>query len=133
MNAPRTFWISLIVGFLVLGLETIALLQSRTIAQSTLSHAVWRRVYHWRYLFGFVLGLASTFVWYPSMINGERFKVLGIPFVMMMLDGAGKDYIGSLTFPSFLANMIVWLLIPDLVLWLWAKGVHASPASLSNR
>jgi len=62
------------------------------------------------------------------MINGERFKVLGIPFLMMMLDKDGKDYVGSITIPSFFANMVVWLLIPNLVLWLWARRVHTSPA-----
>jgi len=128
MNAPPTFWVSLVVGFLVLGLETIAWLQNRTIARSTQRRAPWRRIYRWRYLLGFVLGVASTFVWYPSMINGERFKVLGIPFLMMMLDKDGKDYVGSITIPSFFANMVVWLLIPNLVLWLWARRVHTSPA-----
>jgi hypothetical protein len=128
MDAPWTFWTLLVVGFLVLGLETIALLRNRIIARSAPRHSAWSRIYRWRFLLGFLLGVASLFIWYPSVYPGDRFKVFGIPFVFMLFDQAGKDYVGSLTFPSFLADMIVWLLIPDLVLWLWARRVYASAA-----
>jgi hypothetical protein len=47
----------------------------------------------------------------------------------MLLDQAGKDYIGILTIPSFLADIVVWLLIPDLLLWLWAKRMHGAIAN----
>jgi hypothetical protein len=113
------------MGFLVLTLEIAALLQNLTFARSMSGHAAWLLIYRRRYLFGIVLGVASTFLWYPSFINGERFMVLGLPFVIMLLDQAGKDYIGFLTFPSFLADMVVWLLIPDLLLWPWARRVAA--------
>jgi hypothetical protein len=128
VNTSWAFWMSLIVGFLVLTLEVVAFFQNRALAQSFSGGAAWLRIYRWRYLLGFILGITSTLFWYPSHINGERFKVLGLPFTIMLLGHDGKDYVGTLTFPSFLADMVVWALIPDLFLWLWARRVHASPA-----
>lgn len=109
-------------------LETTALWQNRKFAKLTPRDRAWQRVYRWRYLFGLVLAIASTFLWYPSLINGERFKVVGLPFVIMLFDQAGKDYIGTLTIPSFLADIVVWLLIPDLLLWIWTKRMHGATA-----
>jgi hypothetical protein len=128
MNVPWTFWLSLFAGFIIVVLETIALWQNRKFAKLTPRDSAWQRVYRWRYLFGLVLAVASTFLWYPSLIDGERFKVVGLPFVIMLFDQAGKDYVGTLTFPSFLADIVVWLLIPDLSLWLWSKRMNGTTA-----
>jgi hypothetical protein len=126
MNVPLMFWVWLLVGFIVVALETIALWQNRKFAKLMPRERAWRRVYRWRYLLGLVLAVASTFLWYPSFFNGERFTVVGLPFVIMLFDQAGKDYIGTLTIPSFLADIVVWLLIPDLLLWLWAKRMDGT-------
>ena len=128
MKVTWTFWASLFAGFLVLTLEVVAFFQNRTLAKSMAERAAWLCIYRWRYLLGLGLGIGSTFLWYPSLISGERLRVVGLPFMIMMLDQAGKDYVGSLTFPSFLADMIVWLFFPDLLLWLCGRRMHVSRA-----
>ena len=121
--------ISLVAGFMILALETIALWQNRKFARLTPRESAWQRFYRWRYLLGLALAVASTFLWYPSLINGERFKVVGLPFVVALFDQAGKDYVGTLTIPSFLSDFVVWLLIPDLLLWIWTKRMHRTTAT----
>ena len=128
MNVPLTFWVSLIVGFMIVVLETIAFWQNRKFAKFTPRESAWQRVYRWRYALGFLLAVASNFLWYPSLINGERFKVVGLPFVVALFDQAGRDYVGTLTVPSFLADFVVWLLIPDLLLWIWTKRMRRTTA-----
>ncbi len=96
----------------------VALYRNRITTKSMATNTTWRLAYRWRLLFGFVLAIASTFIWYPISIHGEQFKALGVPFQIMLFDAAGKDYIGLLTMPSFFANVMIWLLVPDLVLWL---------------
>jgi hypothetical protein len=36
-------------------------------------------------------------------------------------DSAGRDYVGPLTMPGVIANMIFWALVPQIILNIWGK------------
>ena len=83
------------------------------------ARSVWLHLYRWRGLVGVVFAIASAFIGYPVSDAGERYRVLGVPFLAAAFDSASRDYVGPLTLLSFLANALVWFFLPQIVLFCW--------------
>ncbi len=82
---------------------------------------LWSRVWRWRWLIGGAVGIASCFLSYSIQSGTQRYTVYGIPFVSYVFDGNGRDYVGALTLPALVLNVVTWALVPQLVLWEWVR------------
>ena len=76
-------------------------------------------------LLGVLLGAASwplTFwMGYPIHVDAEVGRVVGFPFFVAYFDSEGRDYVGVLTMPGVVANCLFWFLLPQLVVYLFAR------------
>ena len=108
-----------IVGALIVVGECFAARSNRSASEQAKARSVWLHLYRWRGLVGVVFAIASAFIGYPVSDAGERYRVLGVPFLAAAFDSAGRDYVGPLTLLSFLANALVWFFLPQIVLFCW--------------
>jgi len=69
---------------------------------------------------GLVIGAATWpltyWMTYPISNEGERWWVVGFPFLVAVFDSEGRDYVGPLTMPGVVANGLFWFLVPQIVL-----------------
>ena len=74
----------------------------------------------------------SLFFFYPN----DGGKVFGIPFLWAYFDKTGADYVGPLTGLALVANGIVWLLFPQIILsimiWFRLSRLHRPVADISR-
>ena len=114
------FIVSLCIGVLLLAVEAFATWKNRRLAQRATSAKRWCLFYRWRYVGGAILAVASVFMGYPMYVDAERYWVVGVPFFVAAFDSSGTDFVGPFTVPLLVANAVVWLLFPNLLLWCWA-------------
>ena len=113
------FIIGLITGLLALVGAFFAGWSNRFAVEHSTASWTWLRTYRWRWLGGTVFAIASAFAQYPVSVGGERYRVIGFPFMAGALDSAGRDYIGSLTIVLLLGNAAIWFFLPQFVLFFW--------------
>jgi hypothetical protein len=108
-----------IVGALIVVGECFVARSNRSASKQAEVSSAWLHVYRWRWLVGVVFAIASAFIGYPVTDAGERYRVLGVPFLAAAFDSGGRDYVGPLTLPAFVANTVVWFFLPQIVLFCW--------------
>src|SRR5687768_2950578 len=117
------------LGFTLIALEIVAARKNRSFAAQRVASREWAFAYRWRLLFGIPLAVASAFIQYPIYGEGERYQVAGFPCMVAAFDSAGRDYVGPLSVPSWIANGLLWLFFPAVILWIWSwfkrDAVHA--------
>lgn len=112
-----------ILGVSLIALEVLASRSNRRIAAALPSSGSrWRSAYRWRFLVGAPLAVASAFISYPLSGGEDQYQVHGFPFMVMAIDQRGWDYVGFLSVPFLVLNGLIWLFLPSLVLWCWARG-----------
>jgi len=84
----------------------------------------WRKLRWLSFLFGGALAF-STLYWptafgYAYQMDDGLGRVVGLPFLVAIFDGRGRDLVGPLTLPSAIANAFVWLSLPAMGLALYA-------------
>jgi hypothetical protein len=111
-----------IFGVVLIALEVFASRSNRRVA-AALPPAVssWRSIYRWRFLLGAPLAVASAFISYPLSGGEDQYQVHGFPFMVMAIDQRGWDYVGFLSIPFLVLNGLIWLFLPSLALWCWAR------------
>jgi len=83
----------------------------------------WLRLYRWRWFALVTLGAAAYYMtWHITGVDCERLRIAGFPFPAAAFDSRGADYVGPLTLPFMLLDILTWALIPDLCLYAW-RGV----------
>lgn len=115
------YWILLVAGLMVLALEIFASRRNHITAQAPDVVAAWRFAHKWLLLFGIPFAVASFFMGYPTSGEGEKYEVIGVPFLVAAFDSAGRDYVGLLSVPSLVANALLWLFVPAVALWVWSR------------
>jgi len=103
-------------GFLMLIASGASLFFNRRLAIDG-RPGLWRWIWNHRWNLGVLLGIASPFMGYHVSDGKEPWKVVGVPFPSAMFDAKGLDYVGPLTGPFMVLNVLFWLLLPQLVLW----------------
>src|SRR5579871_829283 len=83
----------------------------RTLAVDDLPKS-WRRRRFIALIFGLVLGVST--LWHAYPLNGG--SVAGVPFMAAWFDSKGRDYVGLITLPAMLGNLVFWFLAPQIVL-----------------
>lgn len=82
--------------------------------------AKWRLLRLSALALGVVLGVATwpLTVWmgYPIETPSGVGRVVGLPFFVAFFDSAGRDYVGPLTTPAAIANVVFWFMVPQLAL-----------------
>lgn len=77
----------------------------------------------------FVIGIpAGLATWPLTYWMGYRvetadgvYRIVGIPFMVACFDSAGRDYVGPLTMPGVIANIVFWSLLPQVFLLFWGR------------
>ena len=65
--------------------------------------------------FPLVLGYHRTF-------DDGRWWFAGLPFFEACFDSRGRDFIGEFTLPAVIGNAVFWFLVPQIVLFLYARS-----------
>ena len=79
---------------------------------------LWRRLRRFAWGIGVALGVASIFMFIPNTgSDGLRYRTHGIPFPAFEFDEKGRDYVGPLSMPFMVLNVLFWLLLPQFILW----------------
>jgi len=116
-----------VVGLLIAIGEFFAARSNRFAFKQAQASALWLRVYRWRWLVGVLFAIASAFIYYPMTGGEERYRVMGLPFMVAAFDSAGRDYVGPLTTPSFLANAAIWFFLPHVAFFSWRFASGTKP------
>ena len=116
-----------VVGLLIAIGEFFSARSNRSTFTQAQASAVWLRVYRWRWVIGVLFAIASAFIYYPMTGGEERYRVMGFPFMVAAFDSAGRDYVGPLTTPSFLANAAIWFFLPHVAFFLWRFAGGTKP------
>jgi len=70
---------------------------------------------------------------YPVTGNhGQKYILLGIPFVAAAFDDKGADYVSFLTPVFMAANAVFWLLLPQFFLWVWQKIMQRQKGGITT-
>ena len=116
-----------IFGVLLIVLEALASRANRRLAANLAeSKCKWLWVYRWRFALGAPLAVASAFVSYPLSGGTDQYQVTGFPFMVMAIDQRGWDYVGFMSIPSLIINGLIWLCLPSLGLWSWARRARVA-------
>src|SRR4051794_19204880 len=111
-----------ILGIALIMLEILASRSNQRVAVSLPPPKIkWHKAYRWRLLVGAPLAVAQYFISYPLAGGQDQYQVHGFPFMVMAIDQRGWDYTGFLSIPFLMLNALIWLFLPSLVLWCWAK------------
>jgi hypothetical protein len=110
----------LIVGILLLAAEIYAVRQNRKSVAEAKYSTRWRAFYRWQLAIGVPLAVAAAFISYPVSGGTDRYKVSGIPFIVLAIDQRGWDYVSPFGVLSLLLNFVAWVLMPALALWGWS-------------
>jgi len=108
----------IILGGVLLLLSLVTLFRNLGVditGMSRLSRYLW----HFRWILGAALGVASFFFSYrmESPTTDDVYQVHGWPFFAYAFDQRGWDYVGPLTLPFIFLNLVVWALLPQLLVW----------------
>lgn len=112
----------IIIGMLLIALEVLASRRNRRFVAS-LYDKKWLWVYRWRFVLGVPLAITSVFVSYPLSVGEDQYQVSGFPFMVMVIDQNGWDYVGFMSIPFLIINGFIWFCIPSLVLWGWSQKI----------
>ena len=78
-----------------------------------------------------LLAVAAGFCVYPVTGRaGAHYRVWGFPFMAAAFDSSGLGYVSPLSTLLIGLDVLTWVLLPDLFLWLWrlyARGRRGSP------
>lgn len=109
-----------IIGMLILIIEVVATSSNIRTRKFDGRNQRWGKYYLWAWIIGIPLVALSVFIWYPTKgIHGQNYRIYGMPFVACVFDEKGADYVGIMTPVFMAANAIVWLLFPQLFVWVW--------------
>jgi hypothetical protein len=112
-----------VLGVVLIVLEVLASRSNRRFSEALTSpQSRWHSAYRWRFLVGAPLAVASALVSYPLSGGEDQYQVHGFPFMVMAIDQRGWDYVGFLSMPFLVINGLIWLFLPSLVLWAWARS-----------
>jgi len=98
------------LGFLIAEIWAVVFVR-RALKAGRLSQ-YWRR---WRMVAFAIGGLLMFLIPLQEYPLGSG-RAKGIPFFAAWFDAEGRDYVGVITLPAALGNMVVWFLAPQLVL-----------------
>lgn len=112
----------IIIGLFLIALEVLASRNNRRFAAS-LYDKKWLWVYRWRFVLGVPLVITSVFVSYSFSVGDDQYQVSGFPFMVMVIDQNGWDYVGFMSIPFLIVNGLIWFCIPSLVLWGWSHKI----------
>jgi len=72
---------------------------------------------------GIVVGAATWpltyFMGYPISSPDGPGRMVGVPVFVACFDSAGRDYVGPLTVPGAIPNVVFWTLPPQLILYVY--------------
>lgn len=102
-----------VFGLAALILAVVSIRYTGRHLKAGLLPAGWRRTRGILWVAGIALGGLGAFCSYYPYGGG---RVFGLPFFSAYFDEAGRDYVGPLTMPAFIANGVFWFLFPQLVL-----------------
>jgi uncharacterized membrane protein HdeD (DUF308 family) len=109
-----------IVGVLLLLLEIRAVVCNIQMRKEKSED--WQKAYRKSRIVGVVLGFSSIFMTYPTRgTHDQLYKIIGIPFMAGAFDEKGADYVSVLTPLIMGINIIWWVLLPELYVWLKGK------------
>jgi hypothetical protein len=93
-------------------------------------HELWRKAYLWAWGLGLPLAVSSFYMKYSATGNhGQKYTLIGIPFVAAAFDDKGADYASFLTPVLMGLNAVFWLLVPQLVMWIWKITIKKEKAA----
>jgi len=79
-------------------------------------------------LFGIATWPLTYFMAYHIRADdGELWRVCGIPFAAVYFDSEGLDYVGLLTLPAVVGNILFWTFIPQTVLFCFKSRKTTEP------
>ena len=112
-----------IVGIGLLAWEVWSFIVVRRALKAGRLSQQWRR----RRIIAFVIGalLVVTIPWQQYPLGSGT--AAGIPFFAAWFDAKGRDFVGAITLPAMLGNLVVWFLAPQLVLAYVARRYLSSP------
>lgn len=98
--------------------------------------AKWRLLRLSALAIGVVLGVATwpltAWMGYPIETPSGVGRVVGLPFFVAFFDSTGRDYVGPLTMPAAIANIVFWFMVPQLALLFgghyWRKRASHAPS-----
>ncbi|MEJ0040246.1 MAG: hypothetical protein WDO68_30170 [Gammaproteobacteria bacterium] len=114
------YLVILITAVAYIALEIYAARRNRTFIKGVPPKSAWATAYRWRFLVGVPFAGVSVFMGYTLPGASEKYRVIGLPFMVAAFDSAGRDYVGPLSLPSLIANAAVWFFAPGVMLWLWS-------------
>jgi hypothetical protein len=99
----------------------------RSLADDSLPKS-WRR----RRFIAFVVGavLAISTLWHAYPLNGGT--AAGVPFMAAWFDAKGRDYVGAITLPAMLGDLVFWFLVPQIVLAFFVRKHFRSDNEPAN-
>ncbi len=78
-------------------------------------------------IIGAILGIstwpATFFMGYTVKLEEGIGRMVSLPFFVACFDAHGADFVGPLTMPEVIGNVIFWFLIPQIILLLvWKRS-----------
>jgi hypothetical protein len=116
-----------IVGFVGIGVGVYCLSQNLKLAHSPVQGIHSSKSLLILLIIGAILGMSSMpatfFMGYPVKLEEGIGRMVGLPFFVAYFDAHGEDFVGPLTMPGVIGNVIFWFLIPQIILLLvWKKS-----------
>lgn len=86
----------------------------------------WKRCRRCSILIGVLLGagalLFGHFLSYRVKEADGFGRVVELPFTVAYFDREGFDYVGWITIPATVGNAVFWFLVPQFLLWTYARS-----------
>jgi hypothetical protein len=113
---PRVKYLIGGTAILLLILGPIVFVRNRKAARApSAPSSTWLTVYRRRWPVIALLGVAACVFTYTTIGDGgQRWRVYGLPFSAAAIDSHGADYVGLVTLPLTLFNIVVWTTLPDV-------------------
>ncbi len=119
-----------LLGLAIFITEIVSAIKNIKFKKATVMKSTWKRSYWWSWAVGIPLAVSSVFMIYKiTSDSGETYSIIGLPFFAGAFNSKGADFVSPLTPLFMLANIIFWLLIPQLYMWVWSfriKGENAA-------
>jgi hypothetical protein len=101
-----------IAGITLMVWEIWSLIFIRRVLKTGRLSQQWRQGRMMSFVIGTLLVVTIPWQHYPL---GEG-TAAGVPFLAAWFDANGRDFIGAVTLPALLGDVVVWFLVPQLVL-----------------
>ena len=115
------FYALIIIAVLMVILELYAAGKNFDYFLKSDATSFWAKCYRWRWALGIPFAALPFFISYPIPAADQTYHVIGFPLAIAATDEAGLSYVGKLSTPFMISDMLIWYFFPQILLLVTAS------------